>query len=288
VNNFKIYFFSLFIVFVSIINAQDYDSTQNEHFSFRDNPFSSEGKSPVIIFNYGLSKISRDNFGDAFSNPNLVEVKLGYMEKHLVSESNGIYSSDMRDLFVDNISTRLSNNSGAGKLQTNTWRIGIDRMQGYGYSFGEAGLTLNSAYSFIWSNIEFLNESGDSAGREIKNLYNKQFKFGTSSEANIQLDFTQNIGINAGYERAIVFQRHLVWKWIASEIIEFAVMYPLDNFIEDFMDRAPAAAPLVNFVLKNALYYGLYELRHKKMNWPFESAPPIAFDQFKFGLVFNF
>jgi hypothetical protein len=287
-NNIKIYFFSFFIIFASVINAQDYDSTHVEHFSFQHNLFSSEGKALAIIVDYGLSKISRDKFGDTFSDPNLIEIKLGYMEKHPVSDVDGIYSSDLRDLFVGNISTRLSNNSSESKFQTDTWRFGINRMQGYGYSFGDAGLTLSSAYSFIWSSIEFLNEPTDSAGKNIKDLYNKQFRFGTSSEADIQLNFTKNIGINAGYERAIVFQRHLVWKWLGSEIIEFAVMYPLDNFIEDFMDRAPGVAPVVNFVLKNALYYGLYELRHKKMNWPFQSEPPISFDQFKFGLVFTF
>jgi hypothetical protein len=286
--NKKTYFAISFIFFACVINAQESDTTQANYPFSGENTFSSEGKSTAIIIDYGSSQISRNNLNDSFAKPNLIELKLGYIERHLVSATENIYSNELRNLFIGNISTRLSGNSDLSGLKTNTWRFGINRTQGYGYSFGTSGLTLNSEYSFVWSSIQFLNMPADSAGKKIENLYNKQFKFGTSSEANIQFDFTKNIGINAGYERAIVFERHLVLKWLGSEVIEFAATFAMDNFIQDFIDRAPAVAPIVNFLLKNGLYYGLYELRREKMNWPFQSAPPIVFDQFKFGMTFSF
>jgi hypothetical protein len=32
----------------------------------------------------------------------------------------------------------------------------------------------------------------------------------------------------------------------------------------------------------------MYQLRQEKMNWPFNTAPPLAYDQFKFGVTFVF
>jgi hypothetical protein len=62
----------------------------------------------------------------------------------------------------------------------------------------------------------------------------------------------------------------------------------LDTFINEVFKSSPAAGPIVNFVLKNALAYGIYELRQEKMNWPFSSEAPLAFDQFKVGVTFIF
>ncbi|HSP87628.1 MAG TPA: hypothetical protein VLN45_05810, partial [Ignavibacteriaceae bacterium] len=64
--------------------------------------------------------------------------------------------------------------------------------------------------------------------------------------------------------------------------------WALDSFVDEIMDSSPYAAPIVGFVLKCALSYGVYELRQDKMNWPFKSAAPLAYDQFKFGMTFTF
>ena len=94
--------------------------------------------------------------------------------------------------------------------------------------------------------------------------------------------------IDAGYERSIVFERHLFWKWAGSALIEAAAQGLLDEFINKIFKSSPAAGPVVNFLLKNALAYGIYELRQDEMNWPFPSSPPLAYDQFKVGMTFVF
>jgi hypothetical protein len=77
-------------------------------------------------------------------------------------------------------------------------------------------------------------------------------------------------------------------KWAGSAIIELAAQGMLDYFIKRIGKSSPAALPIVNVLLKGALSYGLYELRQEKMNWPFPSAPPMSYDQWKVGLTFNF
>jgi len=80
----------------------------------------------------------------------------------------------------------------------------------------------------------------------------------------------------------------LFWKWAGSAIIEAAANGLLDVFIKEVFESSPQAGPIVNFLLKNALAYGIYELRQSDMNWPFTTTPPLAFDTFRFGVNFTF
>lgn len=80
----------------------------------------------------------------------------------------------------------------------------------------------------------------------------------------------------------------MFWKWAGSAIIEAAANGVLDVFIKEIFKSSPSAGPIVFFILKSALGYGLYELRQEKMNWPFPSAPPIAMDNIKFGVTLTF
>ena len=83
-------------------------------------------------------------------------------------------------------------------------------------------------------------------------------------------------------------RRHLFWKWAGSGIIEAASQGMLDHFIGKIGKSSPMALPIVSVILKSALSYGIYELRQEKMNWPFNSAAPLSYDQWKVGVTFNF
>ena len=62
----------------------------------------------------------------------------------------------------------------------------------------------------------------------------------------------------------------------------------IDHFSKEVLKASPIAGPIVNFLLKNALSYGSFELRKKYMNWPFETVSPLMFENFKIGLSFVF
>jgi hypothetical protein len=113
-------------------------------------------------------------------------------------------------------------------------------------------------------------------------------RFGSSNDGGIRIVATSLISLDANYQRSIVFERHLFWKWAGSAIIEAAANGLLDVFIKEIFKSSPPAGPIVNFLLKNALAYGIYELRQEKMNWPFPSTQPLSFDSFRFGATFTF
>jgi len=122
--------------------------------------------------------------------------------------------------------------------------------------------------------------------KNTTDLFNKTFRFGSSTEGGIKFQLLKDISIDAGYQRSLIFPRHVFWAWVGSEVVEVAGHWALDRFINEVMRSSPYAGPVVNFVLKNALSYGIYQLRHNEMNWPFNTAAPLSYDQFKFGITF--
>lgn len=251
---------------------------------------------PAISLQYGLATLKRDDFGLEFAKPNLVELKLGYIKDKKAWETENIIKHSYKFIYLSNSSTELSGNTNIPtEFQTDMWRFGFGRTSGYGYKIGEsAAIIPYYGYTLNWSRVNIKERNIgtfapiDAKDEAIINYYDESFRFGTSSEGGIRIKPICNLIIDAGYERSIVFQRHLFWKWAGSAVLESAVHGLLDTFINEIFESSPNAGPVVNFLLKNALAYGIYELRQDKMNWPFNSEAPLAYDQFKFGLTFVF
>ncbi|MDY0082735.1 MAG: hypothetical protein RBR74_06100 [Ignavibacteriaceae bacterium] len=249
---------------------------------------------PAISLQYGLSSVNRDDIHSKFLNPNLIELKLGYIKERDFGSSDYITDHRYKYIYLSNESNKLAGKEAAGsEIAADMWRFGFGRLHGYGYKIGESSAIIPYySYTLNWSNINFKYPENQSliSNDDIEklNLYDKSFRFGTSSEGGIRFKLIGNLILDAGYERSIVFQRHLFWKWAGSGLLEAAAQSLLDGFINKIFKSSPAAGPVVNFLLKNALAYGIYELRKDKMNWPFKSEAPITYDQFKFGVTFVF
>lgn len=248
---------------------------------------------PAISLQYGLANMNRTDIQSQFVDPALFELKLGYVKERDAWDTDYILKQSYRYLYLSNESNKLAGKEAAGtEIESDMWRFGFGWSSGFGYKIGESSAIIPYySYTLNWSNIDFKNTdvlADTSKDVQILNLYDESFRFGTSSEGGVRIKLINNLMLDAGYERSIVFQRHLFWKWAGSALIEVAAQGLLDSFINEVFKSSPAAGPVVNFLLKNALAYSLYELRQDKMNWPFPSEPPIAYDQFKFGMTFVF
>jgi hypothetical protein len=249
-----------------------------------------KNKQPAISLNYGLSDISRKDVEAIFADNNLLELKLGYRSKQKTKYTDYIEKSVFNYLFLNRNTTNLAGGTGTtGDIETKNWQFGAGWSKEYGYKIGkDVSIAPYFTSSMNWTRIYFPNDSLNPNDERIKQLYDEAFRFGTSSEAGVRIQPVKLITFEAGYERATVFERHLFWKWAGSGIIEVAANGLLDVFIKEIFKSSPAAGPIVFFVLKSALNYGIYELRQDKMNWPFSSAPPIAIDNVTFGVTFTF
>ena len=294
--------FFLTIVFLlsglTVINLFAQDSTETDkewewHWHWEFDEFDEwimlGKKTPTISVSYALAELAHKNFVDKFGKTGIIELKLGHTKKKTPESLENIFKYSYRYLFISNISQDLQESSlKQDELDIKSWKFGFSRSGGYGYQFGSAAIIPYFTYTHDWTRIDFRNNATNNVDQTIIDRFNKSFRFGTSNEAGIRIMISSIISFEAGYERAIIFERHLFWKWAGSAVIEFASHSVLDKFIRGILDSSPAAGPIVYLILKSALGYGLYELRQEKMNWPFSSAPPLSINDFKFGMTFTF
>ena len=270
-------------------------SDKDEHTKFDWHDFNTKFNlfdshhSPSVSLAYGFSSMNIHNFSASFAKPNIPEIKLGYTSEKPVWNEEGILHLKYNYLFLSNITTDISGTPAANEIQSNLWRFGLGWDDGYGYKLGSSSAIIPyNSFSFGWSRLDVKNFPSNPDDANKLSLFNDAFRFGTGSEAGLKIKVIPLVNVEVGYERSVIFERHLFWKWAGSALIEVGGNWALDAFVDKIMDSSPYAAPIVGFVLKGALSYGIYELRQEKMNWPFESAAPLAYDQFKFGLTFNF
>ena len=279
----------LLVLYIPSLFSQTNSDEENWYLDMSEELKAWENKTPAISFNYGFSNLSRTDVEASFADNNQIGLKLGYVYQRN-KYADYIEKSTFNYLIVNHNSTALAGGSGnASDIETNNWQYGIAFSDGYGYKLGEeSSITPYYASSLTWTNMDFSDKQLSSNDERVKALYDESIRFGSGSEAGVRVKATSLITLEAGYERSIVFERHLFWKWAGSEIIESAANNLLDIFINEIFKSSPSAGPIAFFVLKGALGYGLYELRKEKMNWPFPSAPPILLDNFKFGVTLTF
>ena len=290
----------LSLLFLTVLSVQSFAHEKNNHkqcdstktwdweeFKAEFESWHKKGK-PAISFDYGLSKMNLKGQNSSFAKPNLLELKIGHIRETPLDDSEEILKFRLTNVFLSYISTELSDKSNADGLRSNLWRFGAGWSKGYGYNLGNSSIVFFNSGSFMWSKLDLKDFPVNQEDRDKLDRFNKSFRFGTSTEDGIKVKLIPLISVQAGYERAIIFERHLFWKWLGSEVIYFAGQGALDAFIHEIKDTSPIAVPVVNFILKGALSYGMYQLRQEKMNWPFNTAPPLSYDQFKFGVTFVF
>ncbi len=280
---------------VSAFAQDESDSTEfnwhrwrHEHFDWK--MFRNEFKGdPTISLRYGFSQMSLRDMNDKFADPGMMEIKLGYTRSENYDHKSCIIDYNYRGAALSYFSTDVSGNTGDPlKYESNTWRFGLSRAYGYGYKLGKAAVIPYYGYSVDWTRMAMNNSLLTQVDKNLIEPFDGTVRFGTSTEAGIKIRLVHYVELNASYERSVVFRRHLFWKWLGSTVIESAGQVAIDRFVDEIMDSTPYAGPIVSFVLKNALSYGVYELRQEKMNWPFRSEPPLSYDQFKVGINFVF
>jgi hypothetical protein len=249
-------------------------------------------RSPTLGVRGGLTSHLISGLNTPLANTGFAQINIGGSRVRPTEESRAILQYRQESFSVTYMSNRLSNTSEQGELKIDLWRLGGIRERGFGYSWGgsDSGLSLIPSYGegLQWSRVTVRSGILDSSDRKELSNYGEAFRFGTCTQAALKLQVVPLLAVDVGFERSLAFRRHLFWKWVGSAAIEHIAQWMLDRFVGRVLESSPSAAPVVNFVLKNALSMGLYQLRKDKMNYPFASEAPLLSDTFKIGLTFVF
>lgn len=285
----------LAIVFSNPLVAQEEDSTEaDEQFDSKDYDdfglfnYFGFSEDPMIEVFYGAPKLRWKSLKSSLQNSPSAEIGIGY--SHRRKYNAHIYKLNKKMFFVSGISQNFGNANSKIELTPEMWRFGFGLAYGYSYKIGRMFISPYSSNSFVWSNVSFENNSSALPAEDAKNLtlYNKTLRFGTATQAGIEISILPILSINGGYERSVIFPRYLFWKQAGSMLLEFCGYGLTDRFVKAILHSSPYAAPIVDFFLKNAVSFAMYELRKEKMNWPFKSASPLTFVTWKVGLTFRF
>lgn len=288
----------------SLLAQDEEDSTGGRWYSWGEHEWFDwhfHGK-PFIEVNYGFGSPKHSKIASKFADVGLGEIKLGHVSMDTYYEKN-IIQFDEKYIFASKLSTSFkSMNISIDEMNSVLERFGFASRSGYGYKFGQLEILPYHATGFAWSRLVMKTYPAqfylvavppityDQAvnDTDILNLFHDAFRFGTIWEGGIRCDISNFVSLNTGYEAAVIFPRHLFGKHLLSFAIEEGGLGLLDHFIDEIGDSSPVAAPIVNFLLKNGFSYAFYTLKKDKMNWPFDTAPSLTFETFKFGVTFTF
>jgi hypothetical protein len=249
-------------------------------------------RNPTLGLSYGWSNSSLEGTVQSLYSPRTAEIRIGGIKQDETDESEYVIEQRQDYAFLGTASHDLGQNPKAGEIGFTTWRFGCAWERGYGYALaGRANgpsISLITTKGLQWTNFALKGGITNGADSVLLGAYEGGMRFGTRSGAIVRVHLLPLLSLDAGYERSVVYRRLKFWPWLGSAIIEGGGDEILNKFVERILGSTPEAAPIVNFVLKSALAYGVYELRVKNGNWPFESEAPISNNAFTVGLMFVF
>lgn len=251
---------------------------------------------PFIELNYGLSQVAHNSFDTKFNDLGLAEAKFGYRNINEEYDEDTDFLLDVNEdyLFVSLIKKDFTSKSQSlSKWNAEFLRFGFGSTESIGYKIDAFGILPYNSSGFGWTSLRKVNYPGVrvmmvTPDDERLAYIGDSFRFGRVVEGGVKFEVASTVSLNAGYEAAVIFPRHMFWYWAGSAIIEEAGMGVVDHFVYKIECSSPAAAPIVSFLLKNAYSYAFYLLKKDKMNWPFETAAPMTIETFKIGVTFTF
>jgi hypothetical protein len=291
--HFTIIMLAFLLVFLSKGYSQNDDSGLWDEYWEPDSVAALSSSQPTIDILYGFGKPSFKEgvLTKSFASVNTAELKLGFTRKRTELFRQNAMAYKFTYFLISNLSTEWVSKASIGNnFNSDSWRLGFGLSHGYGYNFGETSdLILYNSGNVFWSKYHFkdhLDSMQDIA--TLKTIDDGSFRFGQSFEAGIKGEIFSPLSLNVAYERVIIYPRFMTWYWCGSEIMRGCGTALVEYFTHKVIRASTGAGPIVNFILINLYDYGAYELKKKYMDWPYMTAPPLMYDNFKFGLTFAF
>jgi len=249
---------------------------------------SHESKDPFITLFYGGSELSMHGLNSDFSRNGFGEAKIGYLSLDKAYKETILIKFNSHYIDISGGSQNLYYGNLSDGLNAQTLQFGLGWSRGYGYNMGNSNIVLTHSFGVNWTRLRLDDTVQNSLDAKKLAYYDNTFRFGINTESGIQAQIIPYLSVNAAYNRSLVYPRVMFWKAAGSILTECIGYGLVDKFVDNIIKSTPSAAPIVNFLLKNGIAYGMYELRKVKMNFPFGDESPMMANTFKVGLTFAF
>jgi hypothetical protein len=243
---------------------------------------------PFVEFGYGIDWIRHKNLVAEFPSIGALEVKAGYLSVEILE--HGIVSLNDRYIQGSWYGSDLGGGSGGTEgLEGTLGRFGFGSRRGYGYDLKNAAIVPYFASSFSWTELSTVRPPTlGETDTDILNRYEGTFRFGPSAEAGIRFNIGPTFSLTGGYEVNVIYPRLVFWEWLGSYSLAAIANGIVMWFGEDILEASPTLGPIMIFVIRGAVAWGIYQLWREEMNWPFNSETPLTHETAKVGLNFTF
>jgi len=269
-------------------NLESMDFFGGDLFGKRQSDLTYLSKSPTFEILWGVNSptIHEDRFGGYFAETGLINVRLGQTGYRSLKVDTAVANYNFNYFGISNANIDFGSNLNNYRgIRTELWTISLGNQDGIGWRLGEQfTITPYSGGSLNFNFIDFIDSAQTIADQKVINRYGKSMRFGEQYEAGLVVRLNEYFNIKAEYGTSLVFPRMLFWKWALSGVVSGAAQGIASLFVEKIQERVPKVAPIANFVLMNAINYGMYEFRKKNMNWPANTEAPFAQEYYKIGL----
>lgn len=251
-------------------------------------------KKPFLDVYYGNAQLSRQGMSGEISNTDIYGIAIGVKKEKEHKESDEVIIQDKNGISLTLGSAQDLQQSDSlyqGVPLTNTnaldfWSLGFINGMGYGYQWGSSTLMLTVEDNTSWTSINPRTYSLMQGPADWQNImdFDGTMRLSSSMTSSLEFRVSNTVSLTGGYTWNQVMPRHLFWYWMGSEIIEGLAGNAVDRLIENFTEMSPKSQPVMHFVLKSAVLYGMKEMRRKYMNWPFETASPMNITYWNIGV----
>ncbi|MGE5365462.1 MAG: hypothetical protein ACM3SM_15120 [Bacteroidota bacterium] len=248
---------------------------------------------PSIEFGYFYSSFLSDNIVPSFPKIGALQVGLGYeslRSSHFSEHVRNIQSHYFKfTIMDDNISHKKNVQKDRDKYKM--WQVSWNQNNGHGIEFSEDFYLIPYySFGFTGTHLKYGDNSytGTHADSAFIKRFNDKFRIGSMVESGIRLKLFQTVSLKTGYTRHIILPGILFWKQSASYCIDVSIMAILDDFVDDLAQNSPYLGTIFKYAIQGGVLYGMTQLRHEKMAWPFNSDAPLYNDSFNFSVSFMF
>jgi hypothetical protein len=251
-------------------------------------------KKPFLDLFYGNADISREGMKSKISNADIMGISIGMKKEKTLKESSDILEQNKNGLSLILGSAKDLQQSDSlyqGIALTNAnaldfWNLTAIDGKGYGYDLGSTTLMLTVEDNATWTSFNprsFMLPIDTAEYQYILDM-DGTMRYGSSMSSLIECRIANTVSLTGGYTWNQVLPRHMFWYWLGSEVIEGLAGAVIDKMIDNFAGVSPKSLPVMHFVLKSALLYGVKELRRSKMNMPFDTVSPMNITYWNIGV----
>ena len=246
-------------------------------------------------FNFFGLDLGRASTQDIFP----IETKINYaFSKDTISnDDKQLFNTDLsiNSFWGIGISMLLEGSSIGASNLSNVFVVSPFRLDGAGYKFDDnfsLKLLTGNNIAWYWLGFSYVDyeptEEFNTKYADIEHFDGSSVRFGNKYRSEVSLQFFRGVSICAEANRMIIFPRTLFWKYLGSEVIFSIGGLLLGNFTDKIKTSNPYLYPVVDFLLRTGLNFGITELQKNKMNFPFNTASPIMIEQYRVGLQLEF